>query len=288
METCIFWTAVILGILPQGPVSGAVAGTVRLTTTVTPPVKPFLSVSWSFREANVITSTSKNVTGPQYAGRIFLDRATGSLELRNLGLEDSGEYTVNIIPDGGLQQQGKTILNVYTLISGASISSPSAVLIEDKSSTNLTCEASGNISSTVWMKDGRPLGPTDRVTFSEDNGTVFLHPVHSSHHGAYQCRVSNPISSVTVEHDLVVNFGPHNLSIVGPSPVSPGPGVALQCIAASVPPANFSWTFNGNETHVNSSLYIIERVVHCSLLVILHAARCSDPQRPDVTRGGRS
>uniref|UniRef100_A0A672J0U3 Ig-like domain-containing protein n=1 Tax=Salarias fasciatus TaxID=181472 RepID=A0A672J0U3_SALFA len=284
METCIFWTAVILassgeGILPQGPVSGAVAGTVRLTTTVTPPVKPFLSVSWSFREANVITSTSKNVTGPQYAGRIFLDRATGSLELRNLGLEDSGEYTVNIIPDGG-----KT---------NVSISSPSAVLIEDKSSTNLTCEASGNISSTVWMKDGRPLGPTDRVTFSEDNGTVFLHPVHSSHHGAYQCRVSNPISSVTVEHDLVVNFGPHNLSIVGPSPVSPGPGVALQCIAASVPPANFSWTFNGNETHVNSSLYIIERLEAESFGNYTCTARntvtmMENSTRPDVTRGGRS
>lgn len=101
------------GILPLGPLSGAVAGTVKFTTTLMPSQKPFLSVSWSFKGINIITSTSINVTQPGYVNRISLDRATGSLELRNLVLEDSGEYAVTIIPDGGLQEQGKTTLNVY-------------------------------------------------------------------------------------------------------------------------------------------------------------------------------
>lgn len=101
------------GILPTGPLSGAVAGTVKFTTTLRPPEKPFLSVSWRFNGVNIISSTSINITDPGYAGRISLDRATGSLELRNLALEDSVEYTITITPDAGLPKQGRTNLTVY-------------------------------------------------------------------------------------------------------------------------------------------------------------------------------
>ncbi|KAM9353505.1 cell adhesion molecule CEACAM6-like [Symphorus nematophorus] len=246
------------GILPSGPLSGALGGTVKFTTTLS--LQASGSISWSFKGANVITSTSVNITPPEYANRISLDRATGALELRNLVLADSGEYRVSIIPDGEQQKQGRTTLNVYALITGAIIRSPAAILIEDKSSTNLSCEASGSISTRVWMKDGQPLHPTDRVSFSIDNRTMFIEPVHSSNHGTYQCRVSNPVSTMTVAHNLTVNYGPHNISIIGPSAAGPGLRVTLQCTADSVPPANFSWMFNGNETHVNNSVYVIERL----------------------------
>lgn len=101
------------GILPQGPLSGAVGGIVKFTTSLRPPETPFLSVSWSFKGVNIITSTSDNITDPGYVNRISLDRATGALELRNLVLEDSGEYIVTVIPDRGLQIQGSITLNVY-------------------------------------------------------------------------------------------------------------------------------------------------------------------------------
>lgn len=101
------------GILPQGPLSGALGGTVKFTTSLRPSGTPFLSVSWSFKGVNIITSTSVNITDPGHVDRISLDRATGSLELRNLVLEDSGEYTVTIIPDRGLQMEGRITLNVY-------------------------------------------------------------------------------------------------------------------------------------------------------------------------------
>uniref|UniRef100_A0A3B4YQY9 Si:dkey-250k15.7 n=1 Tax=Seriola lalandi dorsalis TaxID=1841481 RepID=A0A3B4YQY9_SERLL len=259
---CSLWTKGCSGegILPPGPLSGAVAGKVKFTTTLLPPDNPYLSVSWNFKGGNIITSTSINITEPEYDNRISLDRATGALELRNLVLEDSGEYTVTITPDRGQQKQGKTTLNVYALITGATIRSPTDILIEDESNANLTCEASGSISTRIWIKDGQPLHPSSRLNFSSDNRTVSIQPVHFSNHGTYQCRISNPVSTMTVAHNLTVNFGPYNISIIGPSAAPPGQRVTLQCTADSVPPANFSWMFNGNDTHANNSMYIIERL----------------------------
>uniref|UniRef100_A0A3Q3LC69 Ig-like domain-containing protein n=1 Tax=Mastacembelus armatus TaxID=205130 RepID=A0A3Q3LC69_9TELE len=253
------------GVLPAGPLSGAVAGTVKFTTILRPPETPFLSVSWSFRGVNIITSTSINITDPTYTNRISLDRATGALELRNLVLEDSGQYTVTLIPDRGQQKTEliDTLSVLPVVITEATIRSPAVILIEDRSSANLTCDASGSISTKVWMKDGQALYPSDRISFSTDNRTVFIKPVRSSDHGTYQCEVSNPVSTMTAAYNLTVNcqyFGPHNISIIGPSTAPPGQRVTLQCTADSVPPANFSWMFNGNETWVNNSMYIIERL----------------------------
>lgn len=109
------------GVLPPGPLSGALGGAVRFATGLRPTQASFLSVSWSFRGTNIITSTSVNVTNPAYSSRISLDRATGSLELQNLVLADSGQYSVTIIPDRDLQKHGAVNLDVY----GASTQVPS-------------------------------------------------------------------------------------------------------------------------------------------------------------------
>ncbi|KAM7421164.1 hypothetical protein PAMA_015361 [Pampus argenteus] len=115
------------GVLPDGPLTAAVGGTVMFTTTVTPPETSFLVVSWSFSFNNteyipIITSTSSDTINPEYEGRITLDRSTGSLELRDLALTDSGEYSVSITPNGGFEMRGFTRLEIrvsYSLPAGA-------------------------------------------------------------------------------------------------------------------------------------------------------------------------
>uniref|UniRef100_A0A671W9Y4 Ig-like domain-containing protein n=1 Tax=Sparus aurata TaxID=8175 RepID=A0A671W9Y4_SPAAU len=199
--------------------------------------------------------------------RIQLTDGGATLTIINVTRYDQGPFRCNV--SNGVTGEislpvylfiQSLTLNVLTVpITGATIRSPAAILIEDKSSTNLSCEASGSIGTRDWMKDGRPLHPGGTVSFSLDNRIIFLQPVQSSNHGTYQCRVSNPVI-LTWLISFLCAVGPHNISIDGPSAAAPGGRVMLRCTADSVPPANFSWTFNGNETHVNTSLYVIERL----------------------------
>lgn len=78
-------------------------------------------------------------------------------------------------------------------------------------------EASGSISSREWIKDGQLLNPSGGVSFSLDNKTASIQPVHISDRGTYQCRVSNPVSTMTATHNLTVSceYSPciHSVSI---------------------------------------------------------------------------
>lgn len=102
--------------LPDGPLPAAVGETVMLTTTLTPPENPFQAVVWSFIqnivEKPIISSSSSNITAPEYENRITLFRSTGSLELRHVSLNDSGVYRVTVTPVGDVQMIGQTILEI--------------------------------------------------------------------------------------------------------------------------------------------------------------------------------
>lgn len=102
-------------------------------------------------------------------------------------------------------------------IAGAIIHGSEAVLIEDLSSASLRCAASGSIVAREWMKDGQLLQTDARTNFSAGNETVFIQPVRSSNHGTYQCRVSNPVSTMTATYNLTVNceYGPLTGLLVG-------------------------------------------------------------------------
>ncbi|KAJ3597559.1 hypothetical protein NHX12_001082 [Muraenolepis orangiensis] len=254
------------GILPAGPLSGAVRGAVSLSTTLEPTARPFVSVSWTFKGNNFITftSTGSDFVEQLYTDRVTLDRTTGTLELRDLTLGDGGEYLVSITPDGGQQMKGSVQLDVYALIAGPSITHPasSAALIAGESAANLTCDAAaGTVSSREWMSNGRPLlASPGRVTFSADGRLLSINPVLSDNHGYYRCRLSNPVSAMTAAYNLTVNFGPQNVRMVGPGVAALGLRVLLLCSGDSVPPPTFSWAVNGNKTRLTNATYVIERM----------------------------
>ncbi|KAJ8287732.1 hypothetical protein COCON_G00003910 [Conger conger] len=186
------------------------------------------------------------------------------LNLENIQESQSGGYTCWAHNNITLRSQPSDPIQISVIekISDVNITGPTGVLIAGNGSANLSCQAAaGTLISRKWLKDGHSLSPSNRITFSNDNSSVSIDPVQGSDNGHYQCRLTNPVSTDTVSYNLTVNYGPEDVVIQGHREIEVGNRVVLTCSASSVPPATFTWTFNGKETGVLTEEYTIEKAL---------------------------
>lgn len=102
------------GVLPDGPLKVSEGGKVMFTTTLSPSDGPLAEVDWRFGERFLTFFNGTTIiTEPPFEGRISLWTSTGSLELWNMSLNESGQYQVFIRPKGGRITIGTTRLEVY-------------------------------------------------------------------------------------------------------------------------------------------------------------------------------
>ncbi|XP_055019833.1 carcinoembryonic antigen-related cell adhesion molecule 1-like [Boleophthalmus pectinirostris] len=239
-----------VGVLPDS-VNAAVGGTVMFSTSLAPTQTPFSTIIWNFGLTNIITSSSGgNFTAPEYEGRITLFISTGSLELRNVALSDTGDYRVNILPAGGAGQTGVTTLKVYEPVSNVRVTVSSSDLVEFNSSVTLSCSADGtSLTTFLWLNGSTEVTASDRVHLTDGGATLTIDTVWRYDQGPFTCEVSNPVSSSTsVPAELSINYGPDDV-ILRTSPsldhYEEGSDVSLSCSADSRPAAQFKWLLNG-------------------------------------------
>ncbi|XP_036071850.1 carcinoembryonic antigen-related cell adhesion molecule 1-like [Oryzias melastigma] len=244
------------GILPDGPLNAPVGGSVMFTTFLTEADGPFDAVTWNFNATILIISyqSGSSLIPPAYQDRITFFPSTASLELKDLTLDDGGEYSVNVFPDRG----GIIKLDIYEKISRVSIKS-STEQITEGSSVTLTCEASGSSPSRTWKKDGSDLNLSENVTLSEDNTVLTFKAVKKENSGEYVCLVSNPVSSSEAKFTIVVNYGPANVQIEGKDLINENDQIKLICSAESTPSATFTWRLNGSEIIGSSAEFLKEK-----------------------------
>uniref|UniRef100_A0A087X4U8 Ig-like domain-containing protein n=1 Tax=Poecilia formosa TaxID=48698 RepID=A0A087X4U8_POEFO len=229
------------------------------TTNLNPTETPFQFISWDFDSSSglkpiVLSIASGTTPEPEYEGRITLFLSTGSLELRNLTLNDSGNYIFSFRASGENLRTGHTTLHIYATepVSNVRVSPLSADLIEFNSSVHLFCSSSGSSLSFIWTKDNSELTASDRVQINknEENSTLTIANVIRNDKGLYRCHVSNPASSIiSVPVNISVSYGPEKVTFSKepPSQKYPeGSDIHLSCSADSRPNAIFNWFFNGN------------------------------------------
>lgn len=101
------------GVLPNDSLNASSGASVTFSTTLPPQEAPFTLIDWRFNEKTIIFFNDITVIGPGYEGRVNLSLFNGALELRNLTVNDSGQYRVIITPKQQAAQEGTTRLNVY-------------------------------------------------------------------------------------------------------------------------------------------------------------------------------
>ncbi|XP_056619313.1 carcinoembryonic antigen-related cell adhesion molecule 1 [Triplophysa dalaica] len=227
------WNTVI-----SGPTVGAVGSSVTYSCSANS--QPPSHYSWFFRGSKMSD------------GSVFM--------ISNLAMNNGGQYTCMAYNNITRTSSNATVdLTVFNLISAVTVNITNQQPIYNQPCT-LTCNVIGSVTSIRWMKRGLNMLLNNRTILSNNNSILTINTLTLSDEGLYQCAAYNPVSNMTsVDYNLLINNGPWNTSITGPTMAETGNNVTFRCSASSRPESQYTWFFNGLRV-ADTSVYMIVNV----------------------------
>ncbi|MEJ1288395.1 carcinoembryonic antigen-related cell adhesion molecule 1 [Cricetulus griseus] len=131
--------------------------------------------------------------------------------------------------------------------------------MEGEDSVALTCEPKTQKTTYLWRINNQSLSEDDRLKLSEDNTTLTLFTVVRTDTGPYECETRNLVSdSRSDPFTLNITYGP-DVPIISPSNThfQTRTNLSLSCHTASNPPAQYSWSVNGELRASSQELFIL-------------------------------
>ncbi|XP_062407860.1 carcinoembryonic antigen-related cell adhesion molecule 1-like [Sardina pilchardus] len=114
---------------------------------------------------------------------------------------------------------------------------------QEGQSFTMTCQGSGPIVATTWLKDGQPLDTDARIQLSENNGMLSFRSLLPSDGGYFECKVVDGAITV-ISRGYLLSLGTIAVSILGPDTVKAGVEHIFTCQANCTLPCSTFWTFN--------------------------------------------
>uniref|UniRef100_A0A665WDT7 Ig-like domain-containing protein n=1 Tax=Echeneis naucrates TaxID=173247 RepID=A0A665WDT7_ECHNA len=176
--------------------------------------------------------------------------------LINVQMSQSGNYSCQAFNNQTMiiQTSQPSFISVLKNITVYAVT-PSTKQPVEGNSVNLTCDAAGSIFIRKWKKNGADLALTDNMKLHDEGRVLCFQPLNKTDNGTYSCMISNPLSSVEAEYIMIVNYGPENVQITGPSQITLNETLTLTCSADSTPSATYIWKLNETETLSVSAVF---------------------------------
>ncbi|XP_059101098.1 carcinoembryonic antigen-related cell adhesion molecule 1-like [Peromyscus eremicus] len=199
------------------------------------------SVSWFFKGQSLrITNT------------MTLSQNNRTLKIVPARSKDSGDYQCEVSNPLGSKRSDPIQLDVIEPVTTPSIQVTNSTF-KDMISVFLTCLSNDTGISIHWFFKGQSVELTERMELSQNNRTLLMYSVRSSHSGDYQCEVSNQVSSKRsdpIQLDIIEPVTKPSIQFTNTT-VKDLTSVFLKCLSNDTG-ISIHWLFKGHSLRITN------------------------------------
>uniref|UniRef100_T1IT85 Down syndrome cell adhesion molecule-like protein Dscam2 n=1 Tax=Strigamia maritima TaxID=126957 RepID=T1IT85_STRMM len=212
-------------------------------------------------QANPTANTSWQKIGMQDLAKVSINhrhiQVSGSLIIGNVKSSDSGIYRCISFNSVGHESFDTELVVTESL---SVVTEPKSVTVDAGKQTSIVCKQNGiSIQSLKWLKNGKPISLSKRVSLSNENDTVHITAASADDKGVYQCCAANEYETACGSTAILLGDMPPLVTEWFSTIVkTPGDRIKLKCAAKGNPLPEFLWFLDDNELQSNGQLAIKE------------------------------